>query len=72
MAWSSAKLPVLDAQVEYWDIWTCVIMFRPMTEREIRAAIAAAGLQPEGRRPSRGRGRPRLVWKASDLCELLG
>lgn len=57
---------------DYWDIWTAEIMFRPVTVREIRAAIAAAGLQPAGRRPSSGRGRPRLVYPAADLCRVLG
>jgi hypothetical protein len=61
----------MDSQIQYWTVPEAAVVFRPLTEQEIRDAIRSAGVQPAGTRPHTGRGRSPLVYAASDLCELL-
>lgn len=67
--WGCVK--TVSSQLDYWTVQEAAFLFPPLTVRQVRAAIVKAGVEPAGRRPPSGRGRPQLVYDAGKLTEIL-
>ena len=70
--WRYGCLGTITAVDAYWTVQEAAMLFAPLSPREVRARITAAGVCAVGRRPQQGRGRSALVYDAVVLCQLLG